>query len=97
MAASYGLHPVDAKEKDLIEEVKETTKGIGSDVVFEVAGNQITADQMIGAIKTQGEIMVVSVYKKPPMIDLAKCILEKYLFLQRDVFLLKTLKQQSSS
>lgn len=72
VAASYGLHPVDAKEKDLIEEVKETTKGIGSDVVFEVAGNQITADQMIGAIKTQGEIMVVSVYKKPPMIDLAK-------------------------
>ncbi|WP_080873958.1 zinc-dependent alcohol dehydrogenase [Oceanobacillus timonensis] len=72
VAASYGLHTVNSTEKDLIEEVKSITKGIGSDVVFEAAGNQITADQMISAIKTQGEIMVVSVFKNSPTIDLAK-------------------------
>ncbi|WP_152658090.1 zinc-binding dehydrogenase [Oceanobacillus sp. CFH 90083] len=72
IAESYGLTTVNSQEKDLIEKVKRITQGVGADVVFEVAGNQITADQMISAIKTQGEIMVVSVYKKPPTIDLAK-------------------------
>lgn len=71
VAETYGLITVNSMEMDLIEKVKMTTKGVGSDVVFEVAGNQITANQMISAIKTQGEIMVVSVYKKAPIIDLA--------------------------
>lgn len=72
LAESYGFHVVDARVDKVEEVAKEHTGGIGADVVFEVAGNQITANQMIDAIRTQGEIVVVSVYKQPPTINLAK-------------------------
>lgn len=72
LAHSLGFTTVDAKKESILDVVNRHTSNIGADVVFEVAGNQITANQMISAIKSQGEIMVVSVYKKPPEIDLAK-------------------------
>ncbi|MCM3160781.1 zinc-binding dehydrogenase [Metabacillus litoralis] len=72
VAQSYGFHTVDARKNDIADISKEITNGVGADVVFEVAGNQHTANQMIDAIRTQGEIVVVSVYKKPPEINLAK-------------------------
>ncbi|MGN8646324.1 zinc-dependent alcohol dehydrogenase [Gracilibacillus sp. HCP3S3_G5_1] len=72
LAESYGFHAVDARVGKAEEVAKEHTGGIGADVVFEVAGNQITANQMIDAIRTQGEIVVVSVYKQPPTVNLAE-------------------------
>ncbi|SDX99125.1 2-desacetyl-2-hydroxyethyl bacteriochlorophyllide A dehydrogenase [Evansella caseinilytica] len=72
IAEAYELEPVDATKEDIVKVVKESTNGVGADVVFEVAGNQMTANQMIEAIRTQGEIVVVSVYKKSPEINLAK-------------------------
>lgn len=71
VAKEMGFEAIDAKNMDIVQVVKDSTKGVGADVVFEVAGNQITADQMIDCIKFQGEITVVSVYKKPPNINLA--------------------------
>jgi (R,R)-butanediol dehydrogenase / meso-butanediol dehydrogenase / diacetyl reductase len=71
VAEGLGFEAVDAKDKDIVQTVKDYTNGVGADVVFEVAGNQITANQMIDCIKYQGEIMVVSVYKKPPTVQLA--------------------------
>ncbi|MBS4173151.1 alcohol dehydrogenase catalytic domain-containing protein [Bacillus sp. FJAT-49736] len=70
-AKELGFIALDGKNVDVVEEVKTATNGIGADVVFEVAGNNITANQMIHACKTQGQITVVSVYKQPPTIDLA--------------------------
>ncbi|GAF12492.1 threonine dehydrogenase [Bacillus sp. JCM 19045] len=72
VAQSMGFQAVHAGEADIVEVVKQETNGEGADVVFEVAGSQITANQMIDAIKTQGEMVVVSVYKTAPTIDLAK-------------------------
>ncbi|WP_147804727.1 zinc-dependent alcohol dehydrogenase [Alkalicoccus halolimnae] len=72
VAASYGLAAIDANEKSISDVTKQVTNGVGADVVFEAAGNQMTANQMIDAIKPQGEILLVSVYKKSPTIDLAK-------------------------
>ena len=71
VARELGFEAIDAKDLDIVQVVKEYTDGVGADVVFEVAGSQITANQMIDCIKFQGEIMVVSVYKKPPTIQLA--------------------------
>jgi (R,R)-butanediol dehydrogenase / meso-butanediol dehydrogenase / diacetyl reductase len=71
VAASLGFTTINAKEENIVERVKDYTHQVGADVVFEVAGNQITADQMIQCIKFQGTLMVVSVYKSPPTIDLA--------------------------
>ncbi|MCY7838594.1 alcohol dehydrogenase catalytic domain-containing protein [Bacillus haynesii] len=70
-ASKMGFEAVDARKTDISQVVKEYTDGCGADVVYEVAGNQTTADQMIECVKHQGEIAVVSVYKKPPVIQLA--------------------------
>lgn len=71
IARELGFEVVDATKEDIVQVVKSYTNNVGSDVVFEVAGNQVTADQMIDCIKFQGQIVVVSVYKKPPTIQLA--------------------------
>ncbi|MFJ5717621.1 zinc-binding dehydrogenase [Neobacillus sp. NPDC093127] len=70
-AEELGFIVLDSKKVDVVEEVKAATNGNGADVVFEVAGNNITANQMIHACRTQGQIVVVSVFKQPPTIDLA--------------------------
>ncbi|KAB7706317.1 alcohol dehydrogenase catalytic domain-containing protein [Bacillus aerolatus] len=70
-AEELGFITLDGKKVDVVEEVKAATNGTGADVVFEVAGNSMTANQMIHACRTQGQIVVVSVYKQPPTIDLA--------------------------
>jgi threonine dehydrogenase-like Zn-dependent dehydrogenase len=43
---------LDGNKVDVTEEVKAATNGIGAVVVFEVAGNNITANQMIHVCKT---------------------------------------------
>lgn len=70
-AEELGFIALDGNKVDVVEEVKSATNGIGADVVFEVAGNNITANQMVHACRTQGQIVVVSVYKQPPTVDLA--------------------------
>lgn len=70
-AEELGFIALDGRKVDVVEEVKAATNGVGADVVFEVAGNNITANQMIHVCRTQGQIVVVSVYKQPPTIDLA--------------------------
>lgn len=70
-AESFGFTALDAKKANVIEEVLARTDGIGADVVFEVAGTEETATQMVALAKIQGQITVVSMFKKPPAIDLA--------------------------
>lgn len=71
IAKQSGLHTIHAGNKDTVDEILSYTEGELIDVVFEVAGIQSTIDQMVKLIKTQGEIVVVSVFKSKPMIDLA--------------------------
>jgi 2-desacetyl-2-hydroxyethyl bacteriochlorophyllide A dehydrogenase len=70
-AEELGFIALNGNEVDVVKEVLEETNGVGADIVFEVAGNNLTANQMIHACRTQGQIVVVSVYKQPPTIDLA--------------------------
>ncbi|MCO7174776.1 zinc-binding dehydrogenase [Sporolactobacillus kofuensis] len=70
-AEELGFIPIDAKKENIVDTVKQATNGKGSDIVFEVAGTDITTQQMIDSCKTQGHIVVVSVFKHKPMIDLA--------------------------
>ncbi len=71
VAKELGFEAVDATKENVVQTVKDYTNNVGADVVFEVAGNQITADQMIECIKFQGQVVVVSVYKEPPTLQLA--------------------------
>ncbi|MDR0127245.1 MULTISPECIES: zinc-dependent alcohol dehydrogenase [Bacillus] len=70
-ANEMGFEAIDARHTDISHVIKKYTDGVGADVVFEVAGNQATANQMIECVKYQGEVVVVSVYKKSPTIQLA--------------------------
>ncbi|MTT32636.1 alcohol dehydrogenase catalytic domain-containing protein [Terrilactibacillus sp. BCM23-1] len=70
-AKELGFHVVDSKTEDVVQVVLSQTNGKGADVVFEVAGHQATIDQMLPAIKFQGKVTVVSVFKNNPQIDLA--------------------------
>lgn len=70
-AMQLGFTALDAMTVNVTNEVLRLTGGTGADVVFEVAGNQITAKQMIETIRIQGQIVVVSVYKQAPTVDLA--------------------------
>lgn len=72
IAKNYGFDVVNALEEDVVKHIHEETNNLGADVVFEVAGGQVTVNQMIPAIKSQGEIMVVSVFKAPPRVNLAQ-------------------------
>lgn len=67
-----GFVALDAKEVNVTEIILKETRGLGVDVVFEVAGTQITANQMVDVVKTRGQIVVVSVFKQPAMINFAK-------------------------
>lgn len=70
-ARELGFTVVDAKKENVCEVVATLTNKVGADVVFEVAGTQVTAKQMIETIRTQGQIVVVSLFKQPPSVDLA--------------------------
>ncbi|WP_019536823.1 zinc-dependent alcohol dehydrogenase [Paenibacillus ginsengihumi] len=71
IARQMGFTAINAKEADMTEAVLAHTNGVGADVVFEVAGTAVTAKQMIPCIKFQGKVVVVSVYKQAPAVDLA--------------------------
>ncbi|MGE7687109.1 zinc-dependent alcohol dehydrogenase [Peribacillus sp. NPDC097895] len=71
VATEMGFTAINDANESIVKEVRSHTRNVGADVVFEVAGNQITADQMIDCIKFQGQIVVVSVYKKAPVVNLA--------------------------
>src|SRR5699024_2966989 len=71
-AEKLGFQPINAQEVDTVEEILMQTNGRYADVVFEVAGTQTTAEQMVDLIKTQGQIVVVSVFKNNPEIPQSK-------------------------
>lgn len=71
-AQDLGFIAMDARKGRVIEEAMNLTDGNGVDIVFEVAGSQETAKQMVDLAKIQGQIVVVSIFKIPPMVDLAK-------------------------
>lgn len=70
-AQELGFITLDARKADVPQEIKSLTGGKGADVVFEVAGTPITAKQMTEAAKIQGQIVVVSLFKQPPTVDLS--------------------------
>jgi 2-desacetyl-2-hydroxyethyl bacteriochlorophyllide A dehydrogenase len=70
-AKELGFTALDASSVNVVEEIKRLTDGKGADNVYEVAGTGETAKQMIEAAKIQAQVMVVSLFKAPPVIDLS--------------------------
>ena len=70
-AKKLGFHAINDKKMDSVNEIMKKTNGRLIDVVFETAGIQKTVDQAVNIIKTQGKIVIVSVFKTNPKISLA--------------------------
>ncbi len=70
MCAKLGLHPIDAKDTDIEKYIQDHTNGEGADVVAECSGSQTAADQMTGAVRVRGTILILSNYKEKALVDL---------------------------
>lgn len=72
MAQEFGLQSVNPKESDVIQLVREQTKGRLADVVFEVAGAQPSLDIMTEVAGIRGRIVMVAIHGEKKPIDLFK-------------------------
>jgi threonine dehydrogenase-like Zn-dependent dehydrogenase len=70
IAKSLGLITINSLDTDIYKFIKDKTNGDMTDIVFEVAGVQESAEQMIDLVRPRGIIINVSVFKKHPNIDM---------------------------
>ncbi|KZT69314.1 alcohol dehydrogenase GroES domain protein [Daedalea quercina L-15889] len=59
----------DSLSHDVPAETYRLTNG-GADVVFDCAGIQASLDTALGAVRTQGNVVVISLFEKKPVIDM---------------------------
>ncbi|MFD1415049.1 zinc-dependent alcohol dehydrogenase [Oceanobacillus jeddahense] len=71
MAKEFGFEIIDASKTKNLEEYLISNYEAKVDVVFEAAGLPITAQQMTTAVKEQGKIILVGLFKEAPLIDLS--------------------------
>jgi len=65
-----GFEAIDAGKTGILDRVQELTNGAGVDILFESAGVQDMAKQLVNLIKICGEIIVVGTFKETVSIDL---------------------------
>lgn len=70
IAKELGFTPVNPKEEDLEQVVKNATDKEGCDVFFECSGAASPAMQMTDITRVRGKICIVSVHKKPHEVNL---------------------------
>jgi len=70
LCKEFGFETVNAKEKDLIDYVNETTGGDGMDLVFECSGSEPAALQVTKVCRIGGTICMTSVHKMPHAVNL---------------------------
>ncbi|WP_422080384.1 zinc-dependent alcohol dehydrogenase [Ulvibacterium sp.] len=71
-AKELGLHAVNPTKIDLIDYVRERTKGRRADVVFEVAGVKAALDVMTEIAGIRGRIVMVAIHGQKREVDLFK-------------------------
>ncbi len=80
IAKDFGLDVVDAKTMDLEQVKLDRTGGDGFDFVFDCAGVEVVAAQLIKASKVRGKIVVVAGYKKPTVFPLNEGMFKEVAF-----------------
>lgn len=74
LAEQYGAIPIDARQGDTVEQIREATGGEGADVAIEAIGNPDTFQQALKSIRRGGMVSVVGLFPAPvefPLNDLA--------------------------
>ncbi len=69
-AEKLGFHTFNSTEGNLVDLVNEVTHKEGADIVFECAGSSSAALQMCDLVRPRGKVIMVSVHKEPPPVDL---------------------------
>ncbi len=80
IAKEFGMDVRDAKTLNLEELKAEKTGGDGFDFVFDCAGVEAVANQLIKASKVRGKIVVVAGYKKPTIFPLNEGMFKEVAF-----------------
>lgn len=80
IAKEFGVDVRDAKTLNLEELKAEKTGGNGFDFVFDCAGVEPVANQLIKASKVRGKIVVVAGYKKPTTFPLNEGMFKEVAF-----------------
>jgi threonine dehydrogenase-like Zn-dependent dehydrogenase len=67
LAKHYGATPIDARKGDVVERIKEATKGIAADVVIEAIGDPETFKKSLQSVRRSGTVSVVGLF--PTSVD----------------------------
>lgn len=71
LAREYGADEVlNARDPDVVEQIRMLTDGLGCDVYIECAGVPASAETGIAALRKRGRMMIYGVYTAPAAIDL---------------------------
>ena len=76
-AKEFGYETVDVNARDVMEYVKETTGGIGPDVVLECAGTAGTIVQAVEMIKKGGRVVVGGITQEDAPLPLRRFVLDE--------------------
>jgi len=68
---------IDPAAGDPAEQLQRLTDGYGADVAFDCAGFQESLDSALNLARKGGRVVVVGVFKAPPVVDMNKVVLQE--------------------
>ncbi len=68
---------INAREKNVVEEVERFTKGFGVDIVVELTGNKAVVNDAARTLRRGGDLVLVGLYSGPVEIDLVNNVIYK--------------------
>ena len=69
LAAQYGAIPVNAKQSDPVDKIRNITRGKGADVALELIGLPQTMRQAVECLGVMGRVVIAGISAKPLEID----------------------------
>lgn len=68
---------INGKEKDIVEQIKRYTNGLGANVYFDAAGVQSTFTTGIASLRKGGQAILVALFEKPLMLNSIDLVLRE--------------------
>lgn len=68
---------IDPEEGDPAEQLQKLTNGYGADVAFDCVGLQASLDSALNLARKGGRVVIVGVFKTPPVVDMNKVVLQE--------------------
>ena len=87
IARKLGFDVIDSNDMKNVEDViNEKSDGEGADVLFEASGSKKVAEIMTELVRPLGKIVIVSVFKNPPVVDLRSVNFKELTFIGTRVY-----------